>query len=68
MTPALKAKELFDKMYNQQTTGVLSKNVQAFKQAKQCALIAVKFAKENPLNTDGYNEYLDKIEKEIQSL
>lgn len=34
--------------------------------AKQCALIAVEFAKENPLNTDGYNKYLDELKQEIK--
>ena len=36
--------------------------------AKQCALIAVKFAKENPLNTDGYNKYLDELKQEINKI
>ena len=40
----------------------------AKKQAKQCALIAIKFAKENPLNSNGYNNYLDDIKKEIELL
>jgi hypothetical protein len=34
--------------------------------AKKCALIAIKFAKENPLNSDGYNKYLDEVEQEIE--
>ena len=37
-------------------------------QAKQSALIAVKFAKENPLNTDGYNKYLQEVKTEIEKL
>ena len=36
--------------------------------AKKCALIAVGFAKENLLNTDGYNKYLDDVEAEIEKL
>jgi hypothetical protein len=36
--------------------------------AKQCALIAVKFARENPLNTEGYNKYLDEVRQEIEKL
>ena len=36
--------------------------------AKQCALIAVEFAKENPLNTDGYNKYLDELKQEINKI
>jgi hypothetical protein len=35
---------------------------------KQCALIAVEFAKENPLNTDGYNKYLQEVKQEIEKL
>ena len=35
--------------------------------AKQCALIAVDFARENPLNKNGYNKYLDKVKKEIEN-
>lgn len=29
--------------------------------AKKCALSAVAFARENPLNSDGYNNYLDQV-------
>jgi hypothetical protein len=36
--------------------------------ARQCALIAIKFAKENPLNTDGYNKYLQEVKTEIEKL
>ena len=36
--------------------------------AKKCALIAVEFAKENPLNTDGYNKYLQEVKQEIEKL
>ena len=66
MTPKHKAKELVDKMmyeimYNCQPT--LSGMV-----AKQCALIACKFALENPLNSDGYNKYLNEIINEIELL
>ena len=35
--------------------------------AKQCALIAVDFARDNPLNKNGYNKYLDKVKKEIEN-
>jgi len=34
--------------------------------AKKCASIAVELAKENTLNSDGYNKYLDEIKKEIK--
>jgi hypothetical protein len=40
----------------------------AFDAAKQCALIAVKFAKENPLNSDGYNKYLDEVKQEVENI
>jgi hypothetical protein len=36
--------------------------------AKKCALSAVAFARENPLNSDGYNNYLDQIRNEIEVL
>jgi len=36
--------------------------------AKQCALIAVVFARENVLNTKGYNQYLDEVKTEIEKL
>lgn len=39
----------------------------AIRNAKRCALIAVDFAKENPLNTDGYNKYLQEVKQEIES-
>jgi hypothetical protein len=35
--------------------------------AKQCALIAVDLAKDNPLNKNGYNKYLDKVKQEIEN-
>jgi hypothetical protein len=35
--------------------------------AKQSALIAVDFARDNPLNKNGYNKYLDKVKKEIEN-
>ena len=35
--------------------------------AKQWALIAVDFARDNPLNKNGYNKYLDKVKKEIEN-
>ena len=57
MTPKLKAKELIDKF---SLVGLQQRN-----EGVQCALIAVMFAKENPLNTDGYNKYLEQIKQEI---
>jgi hypothetical protein len=59
-----KAKELVDKILNiDEKYGSIG-----FHEAKQCALVAVDFAKKNPLNTNGYNNYLDDIKKEIELL
>jgi hypothetical protein len=60
MTPKEKAKELYFKMHSQEQ--IVSK------EAKQCALIACKFALENPLNSDEYNKYLNEIINEIEFL
>jgi hypothetical protein len=67
MTPKEKAKELVDKY----STYVVmwAGGIEVEKQnVKQCALIAVEFAKENPLNTDGYNKYLQEVTQEIEKL
>jgi hypothetical protein len=59
-TPKKKAQELIDKFYLPNIRwGLLH--------AKKCALITIAFAKENPLNTDGYNKYLDEIKEEIEN-
>lgn len=55
-----KAKELINK-YN----FLNYKTDLSIHEKKQCALIVVEFAKENPLNTDGYNKYLQEVEQEI---
>jgi hypothetical protein len=61
LTPKEKAKELVEKMaIYHWTTDVCD-----YEGAKQCALIAIEFAKENPLNTDGYNKYLQQVKTEI---
>jgi hypothetical protein len=62
--PKEKAKELLDKMTWITINGIEFCN----EYDKQCALIAVEFAKENPLNTDGYNKYLQEIKTEIEKL
>lgn len=49
-------------MFESYEVGIAKKN------AKQCALIAVFFAKENPLNTDGYKKYLDELEQELEKI
>ena len=73
MTPKEKAKELVDKFSEYAHTEFVYNRggYQAesqFQNAKQCALIAVKFARENPLNTEGYNKYLDEVKQEIEKL
>ena len=68
-----KAKELVDKYKPLVTTwdchwDVRRREDSITSDAKQCALITVKFTKENPLNTDGYNKYLDELKQEIETL
>lgn len=72
MIPKEKAKELFDKYfdmkwqsYSKRTTSIKSMTKSA---AKQCALLAVEFAKSNPLNSAGYNSYLDNVKNELEKL
>jgi len=65
MTPQEKAKELIKRYYRD--SDLLVEDL-SFIQAKECALIAIKFAKENILNTDGYNKYLDEVKQEIEKL
>ena len=36
--------------------------------AKRCALLATEFARENPLNSKGYNAYLDNVKQELEKL
>ena len=66
MTPKEKAKELVNKIKNglwkDRGVSIYSED------AIYCALIAVEFAKENPLNTDGYNKYLQEVKQEIEKL
>ena len=66
LTPEQKAKELVDKFkYNTRAFNETNGWEDTCYNAKQCALIAIEFAKENPLNTDGYNKYLQQVETEI---
>jgi hypothetical protein len=83
MTPKEKAKELYKK-YWILTPQPFIERVEYYnesklifndwdkdwtnKYAKQCALIAVKFALENPLNSNEYNKYLNEIINEIELL
>ena len=76
MTPKEKAQQLFDKMHEEQTTSTLSRNVAAFKQAKQCALIAVdEILKAESLvyGDDGdsgiyFNDFWNEVKQEINKL
>jgi hypothetical protein len=63
MTPKEKAKELVEKMIIYH-----SPDDKDYEAAKDCALIAVKFALENPLNSNEYNKYLNEIINEIELL
>jgi hypothetical protein len=63
ISPKEKADELVKEMYKVHSN---SASLVTLYFAKQCALIAVKFAKENTLNSDGYNKYLDEVEQEIE--
>ena len=65
MAPKEKAEELVERMYQVHSS---SASDITWYFAKQCALVAVKFAKENPLNTDGYNKYLDELKQEIENI
>ena len=58
-----KALELVEEMAIHHWTDVCD-----YEGAKQCALLAVKFAKETPLNSKGYNEYLDEVTEKINKL
>ena len=55
-----KAQELYNKM-------VVDMSIEK-EQSKLCALVAVDFARENPLNTDGYNKYLDEVKHELENI
>jgi hypothetical protein len=67
MTPKEKAEELVHRFQETMFFHVTDERID-IEEAKQCALIAVKFARENPLNTEGYNKYLDEVKQEIQKL
>jgi hypothetical protein len=73
MKPKQKAKELVRSMFQPPLDSLEYKQGQKhffnqYSAAKPCALIAVEFAKENPLNTDGYNKYLEEVKQEIEKL
>jgi hypothetical protein len=65
----LSAKEKAEKLINKyfKDSDLLYHDL-SWMQAKECALIAVEFARENPLNTNGYNKYLDEVKQEIEKL
>jgi hypothetical protein len=64
LSPKEKAKELYSKF---QDSIIGLEGYEWWESGKYCALIAVEFAKENPLNID-YNIYLDEVKKEIELL
>ena len=68
MIPKEKAKELVDKFLKCKDLSNSYYILPIIEDAKQLALIAVEFAKENPLNTDGYNKYLQEVKQEIEKL
>ena len=68
MTPKEKAQELCNKFLRTYKVSLYPPFNSASQEAKQCALIAVEFARENPLNTEGYNKYLDEVKQEIENL
>jgi hypothetical protein len=74
LTPKEKANQLVEEFFdslnlNEEDTtySVISPFIK-LKLAKQSALVAIKFAQSNPLNTDGYNKYLQDIKQEIEKL
>jgi hypothetical protein len=71
MTPKEKEKELVNSFYNNAESrnkiGAFDEDLHQHN-CKQCALIAVKFALENPLNSNEYNKYLNEIINEIELL
>ena len=60
MTPIEKASHLYSKYLSE----VIADN----DKAKQCALIAVDFARGNPTNTEEYNNYLYEVKQELEIL
>ena len=62
MTPKEKAEELVNKYFTRMLVPLFT-----ITDAKECALIAVRFAKGNPF-AGGYNDYLDQVEQEINNL
>jgi hypothetical protein len=68
MKPAKeKAKELVDE-FKILLSANLMYGEDAYEDAKQCAIIAVKFAKKNILNSNGYNKHLKEVKQEIENL
>lgn len=66
MTPKETAIKLFEKFFYKMPTVLKDKTLDCT--AQECALIAVEFARENPLNTHGYNKYLNEVKQEIKKL
>jgi hypothetical protein len=72
LSPKEKALELFSIFYNKiedATAGLFEEDVNYIEArniaAKNCSISAIEFAKENPLNSEGYNKYLELIKTEL---
>ena len=68
MIPKEKAEELFKKMLSKNPSRQDGISAIDTIQAKLCALVAVEFARSNPLNSKGYNKYLDNVKQELEKL
>ena len=68
MIPKEKAEELFKKMLSKNPSRQDGISAIDTIQAKLCALVAVEFARGNPLNSKGYNKYLDNVKQELEKL
>ena len=65
----MQSKKAATLLYNRMENSIFIDPKEAWEDiCKECALIAIAFAKENPLNTDGYKKYLDEVEQEIKSM
>jgi hypothetical protein len=68
MIPKEKAEELLRKMLSKNPSRQDGISMIDTIQAKLCALVAVEFARSNPLNSKGYNKYLDNVKQELEKL
>ena len=68
MIPKEQAEDLLKKMLSKNPNIQDGISIIDTIQAKLCALVAVEFAKSNPLNSAGYNSYLDNVKSELEKL